>query len=147
MDLWGVLPEINATLNGLCAVGLWQGRRAILAGRVVEHRKWMLGCFALSCLFLICYLLRVWHSGTHRFPPVPFVQPAYWVLLATHTVCAMAVVPMVLMTLLRAWREQFVAHRFLARFTWPIWMYVSMTGVLVYTMLYQVAPRLVATGT
>ena len=133
-----VLPSINAALNGVSAVLLGVGRWQIHRGRVVYHRKVMLAAFATSTAFLCCYLWYHFHVGSVRFQHVGPVRTFYLCLLATHTVLAAALVPLVLLTLSRALRSRFLLHKSIARWTWPIWMYVSVTGVIVYWLLYHV---------
>jgi putative membrane protein len=143
MLLADVLPPLNATLNALCALLLIGGERAMRRDRnKIVHRRFMLGALTCSAVFLASYLTRVALTGTHRFPDVGLIKTAYLVLLVSHTLCAIILVPMVFRVLFLAFKERFSQHRPLAKITWRIWMYVSVTGVLVYLMLYQVAPRL-----
>ena len=139
--LAAALPPINAGLNALSAVLLLAGWRAIRAGDRERHRRWMLAAVACSALFLVSYLTRFALTGAHRFPGGGALRAAYLVLLASHTVLAALVPPLVLAALWLALRGRFERHRRLARVTFPIWLYVSVTGVLVYVMLYHVAPR------
>ncbi len=142
MTLAAALPSFNAALNGASAALLFAGWRAIRAGRLRLHRALMLGACASSALFLVGYLSRVTLTGTHRFPGEGAVRAAYLALLASHTVLAALVVPLVLRTLQLSLGARFREHRRLARYTFPIWIYVSITGVAVYVMLYWVAPTL-----
>jgi putative membrane protein len=142
MTLAVVLPSVNAALNLTSSVLLALGFVAIRRHAVPVHRRLMLGAFGASTLFLVGYLTRLALFGAHRFPDVGWPRGAYLVLLASHTLLAAAALPLVLRTLYLALRGRFGAHRALARFTWPTWMYVSVTGVVVYVMLYHVAPRL-----
>jgi putative membrane protein len=135
-------PAIDATLNGASAVLLAAGYFFIRRRRIAAHRACMLSALATSTLFLICYLWYHAHHGITRFPKVGFVRDCYLVLLGSHTVLAVVIVPLVLVTLTRALRRNFVRHRQIARWTLPAWFYVSVTGVLVYWMLYHLAPSL-----
>ena len=136
------LPAVNATLNGLSAALLAAGFIAIKTGRKIAHRNCMFAAFCTSAVFLGCYL--TYHitvkTVTHFVDPAWF-RPYYLTLLATHTILAAAIVPMILITLHRARKEQFEAHKKIARWTWPLWMYVSVTGVVIYLLLYQIFPQ------
>ena len=136
------LPALNATLNGVAAVLLLLGFVFIRQGRREAHRRCMLGAFAVSFVFLISYVLhKVLVHGVHtRLGAEGMVRTLYYGMLASHIVLAAAIVPLALLTISRAWRERFDAHRRLARWTWPLWMYVSVTGVLIYFMLYRWFP-------
>ncbi|MBI2677387.1 MAG: DUF420 domain-containing protein [Candidatus Koribacter versatilis] len=131
------LPAVNATLNGTSAVLLLTGRALIAQKRVAAHRKVMIATVITSTLFLVCYL--VYHSqvGSVRFQGQGWVRPLYFGILLTHTVLAVVIVPMVLMTLARGLRGNFERHRAIARWTFPLWLYVSVTGVVIYVMLYH----------
>ena len=98
----------------------------------------MTAAFITSCLFLTSYLVYHYHAGSVPFTKQGWIRPVYFTILITHIVLAAAIVPLALLTLYRAWREQFDRHRRIARWTWPIWMYVSVTGVTIYWMLYQI---------
>lgn len=139
-----VLPAINASLNGLCAVLLGFGYFAIKRKAVKLHKRLMLLAFTTSAVFLVCYLVRVALTGIHRFPDVGLVRVVYLALLGSHVVLATLMVPFILRLLWLAWHGDFPRHRRMARFVWPVWMYVSITGVIVYWMLYHLAPRLAA---
>lgn len=141
MTLAEVLPPVNATLNGTSALLVVLGWRAIRAGERERHRAFMLAAFGASVLFLVAYLTRVALTGTHAFPGGGALRAVYLVILASHTVLAAAAAPMVLRTLFLGVKARFPDHRRLARFTLPIWLYVSVTGVAVYVMLYHLAPR------
>ena len=136
------LPAVNATLNGLSAALLSLGYYFIRRGRMAAHRNCMVGAVCTSTLFLACYL--TYHIAvktvTHFREPAWF-RPIYLTLLLTHTVLAAAIVPLVLMTLWRAATARFDAHKRLARWTWPLWLYVSVTGVLIYLLLYRIYPQ------
>ena len=134
------LPALNAALNSLSAVFLCAGFLFIKSGNRNAHRACMLTAFTCSILFLISYL--VYHSqvGSVGFKGRGWIRPVYFAILLSHTILAAAVVPLVLITLRRALRENFAAHRRIARWTFPIWLYVSVTGVIVYWMLYWLVP-------
>ena len=134
---WGALPAVNATLNGLSAVLLTIGYVLIRRGHWRQHRRFMLAAFGTSSLFLISYLTYHAHAGSKHFPGTGTVRVVYFTILLTHTVLATAIVPLALITLSRALSARFDRHRAIARWTLPIWLYVSVTGVIVYWMLYQ----------
>jgi uncharacterized membrane protein YozB (DUF420 family) len=131
------LPAVNATLNGTSAVLLLTGRTLIAQKRVAAHRRVMIATVITSTLFLVCYL--VYHSqvGSVRFQGQGVVRPIYFAILLTHTVLAVVIVPLVLVTLARGLRGNFARHRAIARWTFPLWLYVSVTGVVIYVMLYH----------
>jgi len=131
------LPAVNAGLNALCAVLLLIGFAFIRSRNVAAHRRTMKTAFVVSVLFLVSYLTYHSHAGVHRYPGTGAVRSVYLAILATHTVLAAAVVPLVLRTLHLANRGRFIEHRRIARWTLPIWFYVSVTGVVVYLMLYR----------
>lgn len=130
------LPTVNACLNTLCAILLMAGYVAVKRKNVAAHRAFMGAAFLVSVLFLVSYLYHHFHAGITRFQGEGWVRTVYFTVLGTHTVLATAVVPMVLTTLWKALRGDFVRHRAWARVTWPVWMYVSVTGVVVTWMLY-----------
>ena len=133
-----ILPPVNATLNGIAAVLLLCGYVCIRLGRRSTHRALMIAAFITSALFLCSYLT---YHATHLATVFPGHGAAAWVyypILITHIALAVAVVPLALTVLYRAWKRDFARHRRLARWTFPIWLYVSVTGVVVYWMLYQV---------
>ncbi len=132
-----LLPHLNATLNAISGMLLVTGWRLILAGREDLHRRCMLSAFAVSSLFLASYLTRVALGGTHVYPGVGWDRTLYLVILATHVVLAAAVPFLALRTLYLALRRRLETHRRWARVTLPIWIYVSVTGVAVYWMLYH----------
>jgi putative membrane protein len=142
VTLADVLPAVNAALNGTCTVLLVAGFVAIRRGRRELHRALMLGAVSASALFLASYLTRVALTGTHRFPGSGWAKALYLAILASHTVLAALAAPMALRTLFLALRERFPEHRRIARWTLPIWLYVSVTGVIVYLALYHLAPAL-----
>lgn len=131
------LPAVNATLNGISAVLLAIGYALIRQRRIQQHRRVMIAAFTVSCLFLVCYVIYHYNVGSKRFPGQGPVRTVYFFILITHVVLAAFVPPMAIVTLVRALRERFDAHARLARWTLPIWLYVSVTGVIVYWMLYR----------
>jgi len=141
MTDYSIFPKINATLNGLSAVLLVTGRVLIARGQRSAHRIAMIAAFVTSSLFLVSYLYYHWpgHGGIVYFHGTGAIRILYFTILTTHTILAIVIVPMVLMTLARALREQFERHRAIARWTFPIWLYVSVTGVIVYLMLFQLS--------
>jgi len=134
------LPAINATLNGISAVLLVIGYRLIRQRKIEQHRRVMIGAFAVSTLFLIGYVIYHWNVGSKPFTAQGPVRPFYFFVLITHIVLAALVPPMALITLVRGLRARYDKHARLARWTLPIWLYVSVTGVIVYVMLYQLSP-------
>ena len=131
------LPTVNASLNALAAVLLGAGYAFIRRGDERRHKACMVGAFCTSAVFLACYLVYHYRVGSVAFTGQGWIRPVYFAVLITHIVLAATVVPLVLLTLYRAWSGQFDRHRRIAKWTWPIWMYVSVTGVLVYLMLYR----------
>jgi putative membrane protein len=136
-----LLPTVNAALNLLSATLLFAGWRAIRRGDRERHKQLMLAAVSSSAVFLVSYLTRVALTGTHRFPDDGALRAVYLVVLLTHTVLAAAAPPLVLRTVFLSLRDRIGEHRRIARWTLPIWMYVSVTGVVVYVMLYHLAPR------
>ena len=134
------LPAVDATLNALSALFLLCGYFFIRRKNIPAHRVCMLSAFAASTLFLICYIWYHAHHGVTHFTGQGAVRGLYWVLLGSHTVLAGAIVPLALITLYRAWRERFAQHKRIARWTLPLWLYVSITGVIVYWLLYHLYP-------
>jgi putative membrane protein len=140
---WAQLhPALNAALNLTCFVFLILGRVAIARGDDALHRRRMLTAFTASAVFLVSYLIRFATTGAHKYPGAGWDRTLYLVTLFSHMVLAVVLVPLVIGALRRALRGDFVAHKRIVRFTWPIWVYVSVTGVLVYLMLYHLAPVL-----
>ncbi|MEP7354238.1 MAG: DUF420 domain-containing protein [Acidobacteriota bacterium] len=131
------LPAINATLNATAAVLLLRGYVLIRAGRRQQHKETMIAAFAVSIVFLICYLVYHWQVGSVPFLKAGWIRTAYFTILITHTVLAASVPFLAVITLRRALKGNFAGHRKLARWTFPIWLYVSVTGVIVYLMLYR----------
>jgi len=141
MTDYSIFPKINATLNGCSAVLLVTGRTLIARGKIAAHRAVMIAAFITSSIFLACYLYYHWpgHGGIVYFRGTGWIRPLYFTILTSHTILAIIVVPLVLITLTRGLREQFDRHRVIARWTFPIWLYVSVTGVIVYLMLFQIS--------
>jgi uncharacterized membrane protein YozB (DUF420 family) len=131
------LPAVNATLNALSGILLFIGYLLIRARRIEQHRKVMLTAFATSSLFLVCYLVYHAQVGSVPFTRQGFVRPLYFTILITHVTLAATVLPLAIVTLSRGLKARYARHRVIARWTFPIWMYVSVTGVLVYVLLYQ----------
>ncbi len=139
MSLAEILPGVNAALTATSAVLVVLGFRAIRAGRRETHRAYMLAAVASSVLFLAGYLTRIALTGTHRFPGAGALRATYLAILGSHTLLAALAAPLVLRTLFLALETRFPDHRRIARWTLPVWLYVSVTGVLVYVMLYHLA--------
>lgn len=131
------LPAVNASLNALSGVLLLVGFALIRARRIEQHRTVMLAAFTASSVFLICYIVYHAQVGSVRFTRQGFVRPLYYVILVTHVTLAATVPPLAIVTLTRGLKGRYPQHRHLARWTFPIWLYVSVTGVLVYVLLYQ----------
>jgi len=131
------LPAINASLNALSGVLLVIGYALMRARRIDLHRRVMIAAFVTSSLFLICYLTYHAQVGSVRFTREGFVRPLYFTILITHVTLAAAVLPLAIVTLTRGLKGRYPRHRAIARWTFPIWLYVSVTGVLVYVLLYQ----------
>jgi uncharacterized membrane protein YozB (DUF420 family) len=138
---YAIFPALNATLNGASAVLLVVGHRMIARGRMIAHKRLMISALVTSSLFLACYLFYHAHVGSVHFRGHGVTRPIYFTILISHTILAACVVPLVIITLTRALRENFDRHRAIARWTYPIWVYVSVTGVVVYLMLYQLFVR------
>ena len=134
-----VHPAINAALNGSCAVLLVLGRIAIARREMDRHRKLMLAAFATSTVFLISYVIRFATTGSHKYPGDGLDKVIYLVILFSHMVLAVALVPLVIRALMFALRGEYDRHLRVVKWGWPIWMYVSVTGVIVYFMLYHYA--------
>jgi putative membrane protein len=131
------LASLNAALNSVSAVFLVLGFFFIRKGQISRHKTCMLIAFAASTLFLVSYILYHYHVGSVSFQGTGWIRPVYYTLLLSHIVLAAAIVPMALVTLARALKGSFILHRRLARWTLPLWLYVSVTGVMVYWMLYH----------
>lgn len=135
-------PAINAMLNGSCSVFLIAGWIAIKRKRIELHRQCMIAAFVASTVFLASYLLRYYLTGSHRYPGDGWDKTLYLIVLFSHMIMAMVALPLVVRTLFLGLKKRFVPHRGIARWTWPIWIYVSVTGVIVYLMLYPIAGAL-----
>ena len=134
------LPHLNACLNASSAILLFSGWRFIKAHNVAAHRACQISALIVSLLFLASYLTYHYNHGTTRFQGTGLARPIYFTILTSHTILAIVIVPLVALTFFRAFREDFVRHRRIARITLPLWFYVSITGVIVYLMLYQIYP-------
>ena len=131
------LPAVNASLNALSGILLLVGYVLIRRRRIETHRKVMIAAFVTSSIFLVCYVVYHAQVGSVPFTRQGFVRPLYFTILVTHVTLAAAVVPLALVTLSRGLKARYERHRTIARWTFPIWLYVSVTGVLVYVLLYQ----------
>jgi len=140
-EQYAYFPALNATLNGTSGVLLLAGRILIARGRIAAHRACMIAATITSALFLGCYVYFHTHVGVILFLRQGFWRAVYLAILVPHVILAMVIVPMVVITLSRGLRARYDKHRAIARWTWPLWMYVSVTGVLVYFMLYQWFPH------
>jgi len=134
---YAVFPVLDASLNGTSAVLLLTGRSLIKRGNMVAHRSVMITALVSSSLFLASYLYYHWHVGSVHFQGQGWTRPVYFSILISHTILAAVIVPMIIITLSRALRERFDRHRAIARWTYPLWLYVSVTGVVIYVMLYK----------
>jgi putative membrane protein len=132
-----VLPAVNASLNALSGAFLLVGYVLIRRRRIAAHRNAMLAAFTSSTLFLISYLFYHWHAGSRPFTGHGAIRYVYFAVLISHIILAAAILPMAIMTLSRGLRGRYVEHKRIAKWTFPAWMYVSVTGVIVYVMLYQ----------
>lgn len=139
-DFYSVLPHLNATLNASSFVLLSSGYYFIRRKRVQAHRNCQIAALTASVVFLISYVVYHLHHGTTRFTGQGIARPIYFTILTTHTFLAAVIVPFVIITVRRAKRGDFARHKAIARWTLPMWLYVSITGVLVYLMLYHVYP-------
>ena len=131
------LPAVNASLNALSGILLLTGYVMIRTRRIQQHRRCMIAAFITSSVFLVCYLVYHAQVGSVPFTRQGFVRPLYFTILVTHVTLAAAVVPLVVVTLSRGLKGRYPQHVRIARWTFPIWLYVSITGVLVYVLLYQ----------
>lgn len=134
------LPTVNALLNTLSGTLLTIGYVLIRRRKIEAHKNCMLAAFAVSALFLVCYLVYHYHAGSKTFPGQGWIRPVYYTILISHIILAFFIVPLALRTLYLAWKKRFPEHRRIAKITFPIWMYVSITGVIIYLMLYQLQP-------
>ena len=131
------LPALNATLNGLAGLFLLAGFYFIRRRQIARHRAAMISAFAMSTLFLISYLIYHANVGSKPFAGQGPIRTVYFTILISHVLLAAAIVPMALLTLTRGLKRDDARHRRIAKITWPIWMYVSVTGVVIYLMLYR----------
>ena len=131
------LPAVNASLNALSGVLLLTGYIMIRTRRIQQHRRCMIAAFATSSVFLVCYVVYHAQVGSVPFTRRGLVRPLYYTILVTHVTLAAAVLPLALVTLSRGLKGRYPQHVRIARWTFPIWLYVSVTGVLVYVLLYQ----------
>ena len=139
MDL-PLLPTINASLNAIAATLLFLGRRAIKAGKPDAHKRIMLAAFGVSALFLACYLTYHYTHGSIKYPGTGALKALYLLILVPHIILATAMVPFIIAALVLAFKQRFEAHKRIVRWAWPVWIYVSITGVMVYLMLYVFPP-------
>ena len=131
------LPAVNATLNAISGTLLLIGWFLIRARRIEQHRRFMIAAFIASSMFLVCYVIYHAQVGSVRFTRQGFVRPLYFTILITHVTLAAVVLPLAIVTLSRGLKARYARHRVIARWTFPLWLYVSITGVLVYVLLYQ----------
>ncbi|MFQ5824829.1 MAG: DUF420 domain-containing protein [bacterium] len=131
------LPTVNATLNGISACFLSVGYFFIRKKKIIAHKFCMLSAFATSILFLVSYLIYHYNIGSKPFTGEGWIRPVYFTILISHTILAGVIVPLAIITLTRALKERFDKHKKIARWALPLWLYVSVTGVTVYLMLYQ----------
>jgi uncharacterized membrane protein YozB (DUF420 family) len=132
-----ILPTVNAVLNATAAVLLVWGYTLIRRRRIRAHRRVMTAAFVTSCIFLACYLIYHYQAGVVRFPGTGAIRTVYLSILTTHTILAAAVPVLAIITLRRGLSARYDKHKLIARWTLPIWLYVSVTGVVVYVMLYH----------
>ncbi len=137
---YNLLPHLNALLNSSSAICLIVGYFFIRSKRVFAHRVAMTTALVASSVFLTSYLIYHYHHGTTRFAGEGVARAVYLTILISHTILAVVIVPLIAVTLWRAWHGEFVRHRRIARWTFPLWLYVSVTGVIVYFMLYRIYP-------
>lgn len=140
-EQYAYFPGLIAGLNGTSAVLLLVGRSLIMRGKIAAHRACMIAAVAASALFLVCYVYFHAHVGDILFLGQGVWRTVYFAVLIPHVILAIVIVPMVIITLSRGLRGRYDRHRVIARWTWPLWMYVSVTGVLVYFMLYRWFPH------
>ncbi len=134
------LPAVNAALNGTCTLLLTLGYFFIRRRKIIAHKACMGSAFVTSILFLVSYLTYHYHVGSRPFGGQGAIRVVYFTILISHTILAVAIVPLALVTVYRALKERFDRHVRIARWTLPLWLYVSITGVIVYLMLYHLYP-------
>lgn len=140
MPMTAILPAVNAALNALSACLLIGGYACIRRGRRAAHQRCMLAAFLVSVLFLASYLTLRYLAGMTRFEGQGWIRPVYFTILLSHTVLAAGIVPLAIVTMARALREEHARHVRVARWTLPLWLYVSITGVVIYWLLYHLYP-------
>lgn len=140
-EQYAFFPALNATLNGTSAVFLLSGRVLIAKKKLAAHRFCMIAAVVASSLFLACYLFFHYKVGNILFLGQGWSRPVYFSILISHVILAIVIVPLAIITLTRGLGGRYASHRAIARWTWPLWMYVCVTGVLVYFMLYQWFPH------
>ena len=140
-EQYAFFPALNATLNGTSAVLLVTGRALIARNRIAAHRTCMIAAVTASALFLGCYLFFHYEAGNVRFLGQGWSRPVYFSILISHTLLAIVNVPLIIITLTRGLGGRYAQHRAIARWTFPLWLYVCVTGVIVYFMLYQWFPH------
>lgn len=131
-------PALNASLNAICTILLVTGYSFIRRGKILAHKACMASAVVCSAVFLGSYVYFHLHAGVIRFGGRGWIRPVYLTLLVSHTILAIVIVPLILVTLVRALRQRFDRHRAIARWTLPMWLYVSVTGVVIYWLLYRV---------
>jgi uncharacterized membrane protein YozB (DUF420 family) len=134
---YSVLPAVNATLNATSGIFLLTGYVLIKRRQIGAHRKAMLAAFSSSTLFLISYVVYHYHAGSRPFPGQGGIRLVYFAILISHVILAIVILPFIISTLSKGLRGQYARHKRVAKWTFPLWMYVSVTGVIVYLMLYQ----------
>ena len=140
-EQYAYFPALNAALNGTSAVFLLAGRVLISKKKIAAHRACMITAVVASGLFLACYLFFHYKAGNILFLGQGWARPVYFAILISHVTLAIVIVPLAIITLNRGLKARYAKHRAIARWTWPLWMYVSVTGVIVYFMLYQWFPH------
>lgn len=135
------LPHVNASLNATSAVCLVLGLIFVKKRDVEAHKRCMLGALTASSVFLVCYIIYHFEHGATKFPGEGLARPVYFTILISHTILAVAMVPFVIITFRRAFRGDVAGHKKIAKITFPMWLYVSVTGVIVYWMLYHLYPQ------
>jgi putative membrane protein len=140
------LPMVNASLNGLSAVFLGIGYYFIKTKQQNAHRNCMIAAFCTSIVFLTCYLIYHFNAGRTTFTNPAWFRPIYLAILISHTILAIVIVPLILMSLNRGLKARYELHKKISRWTWPLWMYVSLTWVIIYLLLYQIFPQHGPTG-
>jgi len=135
------LPAINAALNGTAGILLAIGYYFIKQGNMAAHKKAMISAFVVSSIFLVSYLVYHAHAGSTKFLGTGFIRPVYFTILISHIILAAVIVPMAIITMFRGLKARYDKHKKIARWTLPIWLYVSVTGVMIYFMLYHIYPH------